>query len=147
MTTPKILMPIGDAAEVMDTLYASYRLKEAGYEVVVAGPDARVDSPWTTPSDVAHRLPTIAWTTARLAPTVPHRSLDNSAASQANLVRGGKWIRGWPSGREPQGGVIHNSTGYEEKSNTDYYLYLKDRPVASRRPKKRLLQRARFNLI
>lgn len=35
-------MPIGDAAEVMDTLYAFYRLREAGYEVVVAGPEARV---------------------------------------------------------------------------------------------------------
>jgi protease I len=39
---PKILMPIGDAAEVMDTLYAFYRLKEGGYQPVVAGPDARV---------------------------------------------------------------------------------------------------------
>ena len=35
-------MPIGDAAEVMDTLYAFYRLREAGYEVVVAGPEARI---------------------------------------------------------------------------------------------------------
>ena len=39
---PKVLMPIGDAAEVMDTLYAFYRLKEGGYQPVVAGPDARV---------------------------------------------------------------------------------------------------------
>ena len=38
---PKILMPLGDAAEVMDTLYAYYRLKEGGYEPVVAGPEAR----------------------------------------------------------------------------------------------------------
>ena len=38
----KILMPIGDAAEVMDTLYAYYRIKEAGHQAVVAGPDARV---------------------------------------------------------------------------------------------------------
>ncbi len=38
----KVLMPVGDAAEVMDTLYAYYRLKESGYEVVVAGPEARV---------------------------------------------------------------------------------------------------------
>jgi len=37
----KILMPVGDAAEVMDTLYAFYRLKEAGYVPVVAGPDER----------------------------------------------------------------------------------------------------------
>jgi protease I len=38
----KILMPLGDAAETMDTLYAVYRIKEAGYEPVVAGPEARV---------------------------------------------------------------------------------------------------------
>ncbi|MBI1353664.1 MAG: peptidase [Acidobacteria bacterium] len=37
----KVLLPVGDAAEVMDTLYAYYRLKEGGYEVVVAGPEAR----------------------------------------------------------------------------------------------------------
>lgn len=39
---PKILMPVGDAAEVLDTFYAYFRLPEDGYEVVVAGPEARV---------------------------------------------------------------------------------------------------------
>ena len=38
----KILLPIGDAAEAMDTLYPYYRLREAGYEAVVAGPEQRV---------------------------------------------------------------------------------------------------------
>lgn len=38
----KILMPIGDATETMDTFYAYYRLPEEGYEVVVAGPEARL---------------------------------------------------------------------------------------------------------
>ncbi len=38
----KILMPIGDAAETMDTLYPFYRLQEDGFEPVVAGPEARV---------------------------------------------------------------------------------------------------------
>jgi deglycase len=38
----KVLMPIGSAAEVMDTLYAYYRIKEAGFEAVVAGPEAQV---------------------------------------------------------------------------------------------------------
>lgn len=38
----KVLMPVGDAAEAMDTLYAYYRLREEGYEVVVAGPEKRV---------------------------------------------------------------------------------------------------------
>ncbi|MBL8239251.1 MAG: DJ-1/PfpI family protein [Bryobacterales bacterium] len=38
----KVLIVIGDAAEAMDTLYPFFRLKEAGYEVVVAGPEARL---------------------------------------------------------------------------------------------------------
>ena len=38
----KILMPIGDGTEALDTLYAYYRLPEDGYEVVVAGPEARL---------------------------------------------------------------------------------------------------------
>lgn len=40
--TRKILMPIGDATEVLDTFYAYYRLPEDGFEVVVAGPEARL---------------------------------------------------------------------------------------------------------
>ena len=39
---PRILMPIGDAVEALDTFYAYYRLPEDGYEVVVAGPEARL---------------------------------------------------------------------------------------------------------
>lgn len=38
----RILMPIGDASETLDTYYAYYRLPEDGYEVVVAGPEARL---------------------------------------------------------------------------------------------------------
>lgn len=38
----KILMPIGDAVEALDTFYAYYRLPEDGYRVVVAGPEARL---------------------------------------------------------------------------------------------------------
>lgn len=37
----KVLMPLGDATEAMDTLYPFFRLAEEGYEVVVAGPEAR----------------------------------------------------------------------------------------------------------
>ncbi len=36
-----ILMPIGDAAEVLDTYYPLFRLKEEGYQVIVAGPEKR----------------------------------------------------------------------------------------------------------
>jgi protease I len=38
---PKVLMPIGDAAEVLDTLYAYYRIREE-HQVVVAGPERRI---------------------------------------------------------------------------------------------------------
>ncbi len=38
----KVLMPIGDGTEVMDTLYAYFRLPEDGFEAVLAGPEARV---------------------------------------------------------------------------------------------------------
>ncbi|MBH56445.1 MAG: DJ-1/PfpI family protein [Planctomycetaceae bacterium] len=38
----KVLMPLGDATEALDTFYPFFRLKEAGYEVVVAGPEARL---------------------------------------------------------------------------------------------------------
>lgn len=38
----KILMPVGDATEVVDTLYPFFRLQEEGYEAVVAGPEARL---------------------------------------------------------------------------------------------------------
>src|SRR4051794_1385391 len=39
---PKILMPLGDATEALDTFYPFFRLPEAGFEVVVAGPEARL---------------------------------------------------------------------------------------------------------
>jgi deglycase len=38
----KILMPVGDATEVVDTLYPYFRVQEDGYEAVVAGPEARM---------------------------------------------------------------------------------------------------------
>lgn len=38
----KILMPIGDASEVLDTFYPYFRLQEEGFEVVVTGLEARL---------------------------------------------------------------------------------------------------------
>jgi protease I len=38
----KVLMPIGDATEVLDTMYPFFRLPEDDYEVIVAGPEARL---------------------------------------------------------------------------------------------------------
>jgi len=44
LTLPKkkVLIPIGDATEVMDTLYPIFRLPEDGFEAVVCGPEARL---------------------------------------------------------------------------------------------------------
>jgi protease I len=39
---PKVLIPIGDASEVLDTMYPFFRLPEDGFEAVVAGPQARL---------------------------------------------------------------------------------------------------------
>ncbi len=39
---PKVLMPIGDATEMMDTLYPFFRLPEDDFQVVVAGPEAKL---------------------------------------------------------------------------------------------------------
>ena len=38
----KVLMPLGDATETMDTFYPFFRIAEAGFQVVVAGPQARL---------------------------------------------------------------------------------------------------------
>jgi protease I len=35
-------MPLGDATEALDTFYPFFRLQEAGYQVDVAGPEARL---------------------------------------------------------------------------------------------------------
>lgn len=39
---PKVLLVIGDATEVLDTMYPFFRLPEDGYEVVVAAPEKRM---------------------------------------------------------------------------------------------------------
>ena len=38
----KVLMPLGDATEAMDTFYPFFRIAEDGFRVVVAGPEARL---------------------------------------------------------------------------------------------------------
>lgn len=38
---PKVLLVIGDAAEVLDTMYPYFRLPEDGFEVAVAAPERR----------------------------------------------------------------------------------------------------------
>src|SRR5437762_13584474 len=38
----KVLLVIGDAAEVFDTLYPLHRIREDGFQVVIAAPEKRV---------------------------------------------------------------------------------------------------------
>src|SRR5947199_374936 len=38
----KVLLIIGDAAEVLDTMYPLHRLREEGYQVLVAAPEKRI---------------------------------------------------------------------------------------------------------
>lgn len=38
----KILIPVGDAAEALDTLYPYFRIREEGYDAIVAAPEKRV---------------------------------------------------------------------------------------------------------
>ncbi len=38
----RVLMPLGDATEALDTFYPFFRLPEDGFDVVVAGPEARL---------------------------------------------------------------------------------------------------------
>ncbi len=55
---PKVLIPIGDATETLDTFYPYFRLPEDGFEAVVAGPEARAYH------TVLHEIPpdsAIAW--------------------------------------------------------------------------------------
>jgi protease I len=61
----KILLPLGDGTEVLDTLYPIFRLAEEGYEVVVAGPKARLYH------GVMHEIPpepSIPWDITREQP-------------------------------------------------------------------------------
>jgi protease I len=78
---PKVLMPIGDATEVLDTLYPYFRLPEDGFEVVIAGPEARHYH------GVMHEIPpgeAIPWDITREQPayhvkaTVAFRDVDPS---------------------------------------------------------------------
>jgi protease I len=39
---PKVLIPIGDASEALDTVYPIWRVIEEGYDAVVAGPEKRI---------------------------------------------------------------------------------------------------------
>jgi protease I len=84
----RILLPIGDAAEAIDTLYPYYRVREEGYEAVVAGPEARLYHL------VMHEIPP-GWDITRegpsyhLAATVAFRDV-NPADYSALFITGGR---------------------------------------------------------
>ena len=79
----KVLVVIGDAAEAMDTLYPFFRLKEAGYEVVVAGPEARVYHL------VMHEIPP-GWDITREGPSY-HMAADVEASEFLGMfITGGR---------------------------------------------------------
>ena len=62
----KVLMPIGDATEMMDTLYPFFRIPEDGFQLVVAGPEARLYH------GVMHEIPpdaSIPWDITREQPS------------------------------------------------------------------------------
>lgn len=89
---PKILMPLGDATEALDTFYPFFRLPEDGFEVVVAGPEARLYH------TVLHEIPpdsTVPWDITQERPgyfiraTVAFRDL--KAADYAGMfISGGR---------------------------------------------------------
>ena len=58
----KVLIPVGDAIEAVDTLYPFFRVQEDGFEAVVAGPEARVYSM------VMHEIPP-GWDLTREGPS------------------------------------------------------------------------------
>jgi protease I len=71
---PKVLLPIGDATETLDTYYPIFRLPEDGFDCIVAGPEARLyhtvmheippgEPPWdiTRESPAYHLRATVAF--------------------------------------------------------------------------------------
>jgi protease I len=85
-------MPLGDATEALDTFYPFFRLPEDGFEVVVAGPEARLYH------TVLHEIPpdsSVPWDITQERPgyfiraTVAFKDVD--AADYAGLfVSGGR---------------------------------------------------------
>lgn len=88
----KILMPLGDATEALDTFYPFFRLPEDGFEVVVAGPEARLYH------SVLHEIPpdsSIPWDITQERPgyhiraTAAFRDL-NSSDYAGMFISGGR---------------------------------------------------------
>ena len=114
----KIFMPLGDATEAMDTFYPYYRLQEDGFDVVIAGPEARLyhtvlheippDSnvPWDITQErpgyfikatLAFRDAKGAISPARLSPAAVRRN--TSATTKTSCASCARFIR--PANRSP----------------------------------------------
>ena len=84
----KVLIPVGDAIEAVDTLYPFFRVQEDGFEAIVAGQDARVYAM------VMHEVPP-GWDVTREGPsyhieaTVAFRDVD-PAEYDGLFVSGGR---------------------------------------------------------
>ena len=89
----KVLIPVGDAIEAVDTLYPFFRVQEDGFEAVVAGQDARVYAM------VMHEIPP-GWDVTRERPsyhieaTVAFRDVDPNEYD-------GLFVSGGPRARVP----------------------------------------------
>lgn len=83
----KVLIPIGDAAEAMDTLYPYFRVREDGYQAVIAAPQKRVYSL------VMHEIPP-GWDITRESPSyhlaadIPFSQVDPAEYSGLFLTGG-----------------------------------------------------------
>ncbi|MEO1996236.1 MAG: DJ-1/PfpI family protein [Planctomycetaceae bacterium] len=91
----KVLMPIGDATEVMDTLYPYFRLPEDGFEIVVTGPEARLYN------GVMHEIPPeteVPWDITREKPAY-HIRADLAFADVDPTEYAGLFLSG---GRAPE---------------------------------------------
>lgn len=88
---PDVIMPIGDAAEVLDTMYPLFRLPEDGFRPLVCGPEAR------TYHLVMHEIPpgdAVGWDITRespgyhLAAEAAFRDVDPDAAAGLFITGG-----------------------------------------------------------
>jgi len=87
----KVLIPIGDAAEAMDTLYPYFRIREGGHEVVVAAPKRRIYSL------VMHEIPP-GWDITRESPSY-HLASDIAFSEMVPEEYAGLFLTG---GRAPE---------------------------------------------
>ena len=88
----RILMPLGDATEALDTFYPFFRLQESGFAVDIAGPEARLYH------TVLHEIPpdsSIPWDITQERPgyfiqaTVAFRDVDPDAYA-GMFISGGR---------------------------------------------------------